>query len=53
MEKEWLEHLNANFIPSAARGDKFSMFSIALEAWRRGLEVEFFTVKRKQKKEVN
>ncbi|MDV2583320.1 CapA family protein [Alkalibacillus haloalkaliphilus] len=50
--KHWLDHINSDYIPKMARGDKLSMFVIALEGWRRGLGLEFYETKRKSKKEV-
>lgn len=38
---EWLSHLE-NCIPDAAKGYNLSMYTIALEAWRRGITVKFF-----------
>src|SRR5690625_109643 len=39
--KNWLPHL-INAIPEKGYGKKLSSVSIALEAWRRGLSVEFY-----------
>src|SRR5699024_8493206 len=39
-QKEWLPHLQ-HAIPKEAYGFSTSMYSIALEAWRRGLTVRF------------
>ena len=41
---QWLDHL-IGIIPTSAQGDKLSMFSIALEGWRRGLTLKFINVK--------
>ncbi len=43
-----MEHLE-NSTPSTVSGDKLSIYSIALEGWRRGLNLKFFTIKRRQK----
>ncbi|MFD1609355.1 acylphosphatase [Oceanobacillus luteolus] len=40
MEKRWLSHLEG-CLPTEARGYPVSMYSIALEGWRRGLSVKF------------
>ncbi|SFB27450.1 D-alanine-D-alanine ligase [Lentibacillus halodurans] len=39
----WLPHLEGA-IPSTAYGNKLSMYLIALEAWRRGVTVNFFSI---------
>ncbi|WP_036833754.1 ATP-binding protein, partial [Pontibacillus litoralis] len=39
-EKNWLEHLD-NAIPKAAYGYKTCAYTVALEGWRRGLELKF------------
>ncbi|MBM7095815.1 ATP-grasp domain-containing protein [Bacillus sp. H-16] len=53
LKYNWLPHLNGKaIVPSAARGDKLSMYSIALEGWRRGLELTFYSHKRGNKIEV-
>jgi cyanophycin synthetase len=49
---QWLPHLE-DVIPDAASGDKLSMYSIALEGWRRGLSLTFYNVKRPGKVEIN
>ena len=38
----WLPHLE-NMVPQKASGNNLSMYSIALEGWRRGLKLKFFT----------
>ncbi|WP_373893899.1 acylphosphatase [Virgibacillus sp. CBA3643] len=43
MDNNYLPHLE-NAVPSAAHGNRLSMYLIALEAWRRGLTVKFFTI---------
>ncbi|QQK78492.1 acylphosphatase [Salicibibacter cibi] len=40
-EHAWLPHLE-NAIPKSAYGKKLSMYTIALEAWRRGINVKFY-----------
>lgn len=40
----WLPHL-IDSIPNAAKRNQVSMYTIALEAWRRGLLVNFYTEK--------
>ncbi|MCD8501697.1 MAG: ATP-grasp domain-containing protein [Bacillaceae bacterium] len=50
-EQQWLPHLK--HVPTTARGDKLSMYSVALEGWRRGLNLKFFLVKRADKTEIN
>jgi len=40
----WLPHLE-NSLPKSARGYTVSLYSIALEAWRRGLELTFIQTK--------
>ncbi|AXF56530.1 acylphosphatase [Salicibibacter kimchii] len=37
----WLSHL-ANAVPKSAYGKRLSMYTIALEAWRRGIKVKFY-----------
>lgn len=39
----WLQHL-INAVPQAGFGKKLSMYTIALEGWRRGLKLKFFTI---------
>ncbi|SOC41179.1 ATP-grasp domain-containing protein [Salinicoccus kekensis] len=40
---EWLNHLK-EAVPTEGYGNKLSMYLIALEAWRRGIKVNFFTI---------
>ena len=40
-EQRWLEHLEG-VVPRRGFGNRMSMYLIALEAWRRGLQVQFF-----------
>lgn len=42
-KQEWLPHLK-NAVPVKGYGNRLSMYLIALEGWRRGLTVKFFTV---------
>lgn len=42
-KREWLPHLE-NAVPVKGYGNRLSMYLIALEGWRRGLTVKFFTV---------
>ncbi|MCK0470260.1 acylphosphatase [Halalkalibacter sp. APA_J-10(15)] len=44
----WLEHLEGA-IPLEAYGDQLSMYTIALEGWRRGLELTFYHLREKRK----
>src|SRR5690625_5271014 len=37
----WLEKLE-NAVPRSGYGNRLSMYLIALEAWRRGLQVKFY-----------
>ncbi|WP_216829900.1 acylphosphatase [Alkalihalobacterium elongatum] len=41
--KNWLPHLEGA-IPVEAHSDNLSMYTIALEGWRRGLTLKFYTV---------
>lgn len=41
--ENWLPHL-VNAVPVAGFGKKLSMYTIALEGWRRGLKLKFFTL---------
>ncbi|MEZ2457746.1 acylphosphatase [Salinicoccus roseus] len=45
---EWLEHLKDS-IPATISGDRLSIYTIALEAWRRGLKVSFYEFKFRKK----
>ncbi|UTR16211.1 ATP-grasp domain-containing protein [Salipaludibacillus sp. LMS25] len=40
---EWLKHLEGA-IPDEAKQNKISLYTIALEGWRRGLELKFYSV---------
>ncbi|GAB3063638.1 ATP-grasp domain-containing protein [Salinicoccus sesuvii] len=40
---KWLDHLE-EAIPHEGYGNRLSMYLIALEAWRRGITVNFFTI---------
>ncbi|WP_350342396.1 acylphosphatase [Proteinivorax tanatarense] len=42
-ERKWLPNLE-NSIPKEAYGYKLCMYTIALEAWRRGLKVKFYNI---------
>lgn len=46
-KREWLPHLT-NSIPENVYGYTLSMYSIALEGWRRGLELKFYNRNRKK-----
>lgn len=46
-EKSWLSHLKSS-IPEEARGYSVSMYSIALEGWRRGLTLKFINENRRK-----
>ncbi|MFC3039737.1 acylphosphatase [Virgibacillus xinjiangensis] len=41
--KIWLEHLE-EAVPEQGYGNRLSMYLIALEAWRRGVSVNFYTI---------
>ncbi|WP_078594233.1 acylphosphatase [Evansella clarkii] len=41
--KKWLQHLE-NAVPKEAYGYKLCMYTIALEGWRRGLDLKFFNI---------
>lgn len=45
--KKWLPHLETS-IPESARGYTVSMYSIALEGWRRGLSLKFINRNRRK-----
>ncbi|MED4081964.1 ATP-grasp domain-containing protein [Halalkalibacterium halodurans] len=45
--KEWLPHLE-DAVPQKAKGYTLSMYSIALEAWRRGITVKFYNTTEKK-----
>ncbi|WP_018930748.1 ATP-grasp domain-containing protein [Gracilibacillus lacisalsi] len=47
-----LEHLK-NCVPQAVPADKLSLYTIALEGWRRGLSLTFFNIKYVNRVEVN
>jgi D-alanine-D-alanine ligase-like ATP-grasp enzyme/acylphosphatase len=42
-QKNWLPHLT-DAIPTVAYSDNLSMYTIALEGWRRGLTLKFYSV---------
>ncbi|MBP1971476.1 D-alanine-D-alanine ligase-like ATP-grasp enzyme/acylphosphatase [Virgibacillus natechei] len=42
-EVKWLPHLK-NAVPVTGYGKKLSMYTIALEGWRRGLKLKFYTI---------
>ncbi|WP_029267426.1 acylphosphatase, partial [Virgibacillus alimentarius] len=46
-KKEWLSHIESS-IPEEARGYTVSMYSIALEGWRRGLKLKFINENRRK-----
>jgi|SRR5690625_4849819 len=50
-EYKWLPHLE-NSIPDAARGYTSSLYAIALEGWRRGLNLKFIKSKRNKSNSV-
>src|SRR5690625_3353834 len=50
-EYKWLPHLE-NSIPESARGYTTSLYSIALEGWRRGLNLKFIKTKRNKSNTV-
>src|SRR5690625_1179255 len=41
---KWLPHL-VDAVPTRGYGNRLSMYLISLEAWRRGLNVKFYTIK--------
>lgn len=47
-QREWLPHL-VDSVPNSVSGDRLSIYSIALEGWRRGLDVKFYNVKYRNK----
>lgn len=47
-KRQWLQHLE-NSVPSTVSGDRLSIYSIALEGWRRGLKLKFYNVNYRQK----
>ncbi|UTR11805.1 acylphosphatase [Evansella sp. LMS18] len=50
-EKSWLQHLE-NAVPKEAYGYKLCMYTIALEGWRRGLDLKFFNIHNENKVKV-
>src|SRR5690625_951168 len=48
-EYKWLPHLE-NAVPSKGYGNRLSMYLIALEAWRRGLNIRFFRLENPENK---
>lgn len=42
--KQWLPHLK-DCIPHEARRNRTSLYTIALEGWRRGLKLEFYQIR--------
>ncbi|MFC3039736.1 acylphosphatase [Virgibacillus xinjiangensis] len=42
-QENWLPHL-INAVPTTGYGKKLSMYTIALEGWRRGLKLKFYTI---------
>lgn len=46
-ERIWLEHLE-NSIPDEAKGYSISMYTVALEGWRRGLKLKFINKNRRK-----
>lgn len=42
-EQKWLPHLE-EAVPTAGYGKKLSAYTIALEGWRRGLTLKFYTI---------
>src|SRR5699024_9163600 len=42
-EELWLDHL-IHATPVEGYGNRMSMFLISLEAWRRGIDVKFYTI---------
>ncbi|RNA67587.1 acylphosphatase [Alteribacter keqinensis] len=51
MSNKWLKHLK-NSIPESAFGYKLCIYTIALEGWRRGLDLTFFNIYRKEKGDI-
>src|SRR5690625_4833066 len=43
IEYKWLPHLDGA-IPSAGQGKRISTYAVALEGWRRGLKLKFYSV---------
>jgi len=50
--ERWLPHL-INCVPRTVSADKISMYTVALEGWRRGLPLKFYNVKYGNKIEIN
>lgn len=42
-EFRWMPH-HEGAIPPAGQGKRISTYNIALEGWRRGLDLEFYSV---------
>src|SRR5690625_2758621 len=42
-EYRWLPHLE-NAVPSAGQGKRISTYTVALEGWRRGLKLKFYSL---------
>lgn len=52
MTYDYLPHLE-NCIPSSVSPDKLSMYTIALEGWRRGLPLKFYITTYGSRREIN
>lgn len=48
----WLPHLTNEMIPNEVHGINLSVYSIALEGWRRGLKLKFFPKLHEDKYEI-
>ena len=46
-ERVWLEHLKDS-IPDEGKGYSVSMYTVALEGWRRGLKLKFINKNRRR-----
>ncbi|MBR7554758.1 acylphosphatase [Allobacillus sp. GCM10007491] len=51
MNSDWLPHLK-DCVPSTISGDRLSIYSIALEGWRRGLTLKFYGHRMKRKNKL-
>lgn len=48
-KQKWLNHLDG-VVPSRCYGNRMSMYLIALEAWRRGLNIKFYKLENPKNK---
>lgn len=52
MTYDYLPHLH-KCVPSSVSPDKLSMYTVALEGWRRGLPLKFYTTQFGNRREIN